>query len=52
MSDLSQNDGPITNVFMHIIIYSTVYRKKNVFVFVSIVLDFIFILVSELQLNC
>ena len=29
MSDLSQNDGPITNVFMHIIIYSTVYRKKK-----------------------
>ena len=28
-SDLSQNDGPIANVFMHIIIYSTVYEKKT-----------------------
>ena len=46
MWDLSQNDGLITNVLMHFIIYSIVY-KKNVFVFVSIELDFIFILVSE-----
>ena len=36
---------------MHIIIYSTLYEKKNVFVFVSVALDFTFILVSELQLN-
>ena len=27
-------------------------RKKNVFVFISVALDFTFILVSELQLNC
>ena len=27
-------------------------RKKNVFVFMSVALDFTFILVSELQLNC
>ena len=56
MWDLSQNDGPTANVLMHIIIYSTVYEKKeekkNVFVFVSVALDFTFILVSELQLNC
>ena len=55
MWDLSQNDGPTANVFMHIIIYSTVYEKKEkktVFVFVSVALDFILILVSELQLNC
>ena len=39
MWDLSQNDGPIANVLMHIIIYSTVYEKK-IFVFVSIELDF------------
>ena len=53
MWDLSQNDGPTANVLMHIIIYSTVYgKKKNVFVFVSVALDFTFILVSELQLNC
>ena len=52
MWDLSQNDGPTANVLMHIIIYSTVYKKKSVFVFVSVVLDFTFILVSELQLNC
>ena len=39
MWDLSQNDGPIANVLMHIIIYSTVY-KKNVFVFISVVLEF------------
>ena len=52
MWDLSQNDGPIANVLMHIIIYSTVYEKKNIFVFVSVVLDFTFILVLELQLNC
>ena len=49
MWDLSQNVGPTANVLMHIIIYSTVYkkkkkekRKKNVFVFVSIALDFTF----------
>ena len=41
------NDRPTANVLMHIIIYSTVY-KKNVFAFVSVVLDFTFILVSEL----
>ena len=29
MWDLSQNDGPTANVFMHIIIYSTVYEKKK-----------------------
>ena len=29
MWDLSQNDGPTANVLMHIIIYSTVYEKKN-----------------------
>ena len=52
MWDLSQNDGPTANVLMHIIIYSTVYEKKNVFVFVLIALDFTFILVSELQLIC
>ena len=52
MWELSQNDGPTANVLMHIIIYSTVYEKKNVFVFVLIALDFTFILVSELQLNC
>ena len=51
MWELSQNDGPPVNVLMHIIIYSTVY-KKNVFVFVSVALDFTFILVSGLQLNC
>ena len=39
MWDLSQNDEPTTNVLMHIIIYSTVY-KKNVFVFISVALDF------------
>ena len=49
--DLSQNDGPTANVLMHIIIYSIVYEKKNVFVFVSVALDFTFILVSKLQLN-
>ena len=48
--DLS-HDGPIANVLMHIIIYSIVYGKKNVFVFVSVALDFTFILVSKLQLN-
>ena len=50
MWDLSQNDGPIANILMHIIIYSIVYekkRKKNVFVFVSVALDFTFILVSK-----
>ena len=52
MWDLSQNDGPTANVLMHIIIYSTVYEKKNVFVFVLIALDFTFILVLELQLIC
>ena len=52
MWDLSQNDGSTANVLMHIIIYSTVYGKKNVFVFVSVALDFTFILVSEVQLNC
>ena len=54
MWDLSQNDGPTANVLMYIIIYSTVYekkRKKNVFVFVSVALDFTFTSVSELQLN-
>ena len=51
MWDLSQNDGPIANVLTHIIIYSTVY-KKNIFVFVLLALDFTFILVSELPLNC
>ena len=30
MWDLSQNDGPIVNVLMHIIIYSTVYIKKHI----------------------
>ena len=43
MWDLSQNDGPTVNVLMHIIIYSKVYkkkRKKNVFVFVLVTLDF------------
>ena len=38
--DLSQSDGPAANVFMHIIIYSTIYEKKNVFVFVSVALEF------------
>ena len=52
MWDLSQNDGHTANVLLHIIIYSTIYDKKNVFVFVSVVLDFTFILVSKLQLNC
>ena len=52
MWDLSQNEGPIANVLMHIIIYSTVHEKTNVFVFVLVALDFTFILVSELQLNC
>ena len=54
MWDLSQNDGPTANVLMHIIIYSTVYEKIkiNVFIFVSVALDFTFILVSELPLNC
>ena len=28
MWDLSQNVGPTANVLMHIIIYSTVYKKK------------------------
>ena len=28
MWDLSQNDEPFANVLMHIIIYSTVYKKK------------------------
>ena len=51
MWDLSQNDGPTANVLMHIIIYSTVY-KKNVFAVVLVALDFTFIWVSELQLNC
>ena len=27
MWDLSQNDGPTTNVLIHIIIYFTVYKK-------------------------
>ena len=47
MWDLSQNDGSTTNVLIYIIIYSTVSgkEKKNVFVFVSVVLDFTFILV-------
>ena len=57
MWDLSQNDGPNANVLMHINIYSILYQKKgkkskNVFVFVSVALDFTFILLSELQLNC
>ena len=52
MWDLSQNDGSTADVLMHIFIYSTVYEKKNVYVFVSVALDFTFILVSELQLNC
>ena len=39
MWDLSQNDGSTANVLMHIIIYYTVYIKKNVFVFVLIALD-------------
>ena len=47
MWDLSQNDGPTANVFIHIIIYSIVY-KKNVFVFVLVALDFTFVLVSKL----
>ena len=34
------------------IFYSIQKEKKNLFVFVSVVLDFTFILVSELQLNC
>ena len=42
------NDRSTANVLMHIIIYSIVYEKKNVFVFVSVALDFTFILVSEL----
>ena len=42
MWDLSQNGGPTVNILMHIIIYSTVYEKKNVFVFVSIALDVTF----------
>ena len=29
MWDLSQNDGPTANVLMHIIIYSTIYEKKE-----------------------
>ena len=29
MWDLSQNDGPTANVLMHIIIYSTLYEKKE-----------------------
>ena len=40
MWDLSQNDGPTANVLMHIIIYSTIYEKKIIFVFISIELDF------------
>ena len=28
MWDLSQNNGSIANILMHIIIYSTVYKKK------------------------
>ena len=48
MWDLSQNDGPTANVLMHIIIYSTIYEKKNIFVFVSVAQDFTFILVSKL----
>ena len=52
MWDLSKNDKPIANVLMHIIIYSTIYEKKTVFVFVLVALDFTFILVSKLQLNC
>ena len=52
MWELSQNDGPTANVLMQAIIYSTVYEKKNVFAFVSIALNFTFILVSELKLNC
>ena len=52
MWNLSQNDESSANVLMHIIIYSTIYKKKIVFVFVSVALDFTFILVSELQLNC
>ena len=53
MWDLSQNDGPTANVLMHIIIYSTVSKKKeDAFVFVSVAVDFTLILVSELQLNC
>ena len=41
MWDLSQNDGPTANVLMRVIIYSIIY-KKNVFVFVSVALDFTF----------
>ena len=48
MWDLTQNDGAAANVLMHIIIYSTVYEKRSVFVFVSIALNFTFILVSEI----
>ena len=33
------NDGPTANVLIHIIIYSTLY-KKNVFVFISVALEF------------
>ena len=39
MWDLSQNDGPTANVLMHTIIYSTVYNKKNIFIFISVALD-------------
>ena len=51
MWNLSQNDEHTANVLMHIIIYYAVYEKKNLFVFVSVAMDFTFILVSELQLN-
>ena len=30
MWDLSKNDGPTSNVLMHIIIYSTVYEKNRI----------------------
>ena len=44
MWDLSRNDGSTANALMHIIIYSTVYKKKKKsFVFVSVALDFTFI---------
>ena len=36
MWDLSQNDGPTSNVLMHIIIYSTVYEPANVLMHIII----------------
>ena len=52
MWDLSQNDGPTANVLMHIIIYSTVYKKKHIFVLVFEYILKAKVLVMQWTLQC